>query len=72
MEPQLPRANENLKVKSSDIKKTLEMVKILLKNHQKEGEEEEEMMETNFLILDSMWAKAEISYKSGKVGLTTI
>jgi hypothetical protein len=71
MEPQLPRAKENLKVKFSDVKKTLEMVKILLKNHTKEGEEEE-MMETNFLILDSMWAKAEISYKSGKVGLTTI
>lgn len=64
MEAQLIRGREGLRVKTPDIKKTLEVVRMLKEKHAKE-----EAMQTNFLISDNVWAKATIPNKSGKVGL---
>jgi prefoldin subunit 5 len=64
METQLIRGRESLKVKTPDIKKTLEMVRLLKEKHAKE-----ESMQTNFLISDNVWAKATIPNTTGKVGL---
>ena len=64
METQLIRGRESLKVKTPDIKKTLEMVRLLKDKHAKE-----ESMQTNFLISDNVWAKATIPNTTGKVGL---
>lgn len=51
-----------------DIKKTLEMVR-LLQEKSKEEEEEKRQMDANFLISDNIWAKAKIPNDTGKVGL---
>ncbi len=64
METQLIRGRESLKFKLPDIKKTLEMVKML-----QEKNEAQEAMDTNFLISDNVWAKAKIPNDTGKVGL---
>jgi len=64
MEQQLVRARESLRVKTPDIRKTLEMVRLLKdKNAQKEA------IQTNFLISDNVWAKATIPNDTGRVGL---
>ena len=68
MEAQLVRGRESLKVKMPDIKKTLEMVKLLEQKHAEEDEEKKQM-DTNFLISDNIWAKAKIPNNTGKVGL---
>ena len=64
MENQLIRGRESLRVKTPDIKKTLEMVRMLKEKHEKQEE-----MQTNFLISDNVWAKATISSETGTVGL---
>ena len=64
MENQLTRGKESLRVKTPDIKKTLEMVRMLQKKHQ-----EKEAVQSNFLISDNVWAKATIPNDTGKVGL---
>ena len=51
-----------------DIKKTLEIVR-LLQQKSKEEEAERREMEANFLISDNIWARAKISNDTGKVGL---
>lgn len=51
-------------MKTPDIKKTLEMVRLLKDKHTKQEE-----MQTNFLISDNVWAKATIPNETGKVGL---
>ena len=58
------RGRESLRVKTPDIKKTLEMVRML-----KEKAEKSEEVTTNFLISDNVWAKATIPNDTGKVGL---
>ena len=62
------RGKESLKIKMPDIKKTLEIVR-LLQEKSKEEEEEKRVMDANFLISDNMWAKAKIPNDTGKVGL---
>jgi len=64
MENQLMRGRESLRVKTPDIKKTLEMVRMLKDKHEKE-----ESLQTNFLISDNVWAKATIPNQTGRVGL---
>ncbi|TNV85392.1 hypothetical protein FGO68_gene2172 [Halteria grandinella] len=64
MENQLIRGRESLRVKTPDIKKTLEMVRMLKDKHEKE-----ESLQTNFLISDNVWAKATIPNQTGRVGL---
>lgn len=64
MEQQLIRSRESLRVKTPDIKKTLEMVRMLKAKHEKS-----EAMSANFLISDNVWAKATIPNETGKVGL---
>ena len=64
MEQQLTRSRESLRVKTPDIRKTLEVVRMLKDKH---GKQEE--MKTNFLISDNVWAKATIPNDTGKVGL---
>lgn len=64
MEQQLIRGRESLRVKTPDIKKTLEMVRMLKDKHEKT-----EGLTTNFLISDNVWAKATIDNDTGKVGL---
>ncbi len=64
MEQQLIRGKESLRIKTPDIKKTLEMVKML-----KDKAEKQEEMTTNFLISDNVWAKATIPNDTGRVGL---
>ena len=54
-----------MKLKLPDIKKTLEMVRILQDKHGKE----EKSVSTNFLISDNIWAKATIPNATGRVGL---
>lgn len=68
MEAQLLRGKESLKVKMPDIKKTLEIVR-LLKDKAQEEEEERRQMDANFLISDNIWARAKIPNDTGKVGL---
>ena len=68
METQLVRGRESLKVKLPDIKKTLEMVR-MLEEKNKQEEEEKRSLEANFLISDNIWAKAQIPNQDGKVGL---
>ena len=51
-----------------DIKKTLEIVR-LLQQKSKEEEAERREMEANFLISDNIWARAKIPNDTGKVGL---
>jgi prefoldin subunit 5 len=58
------RGRESLRVKTPDIKKTLEMVRMLKDKHEKE-----ESLQTNFLISDNVWAKATIPNQTGRVGL---
>jgi prefoldin subunit 5 len=64
MENQLIRGRESLRVKTPDIRKTLEMVRMLKDKHEKT-----ESLQTNFLISDNVWAKATIPNDTGKVGL---
>jgi len=64
MEGQLTRGRESLRVKTPDIRKTLEMVKLL-----KDKNAKQEELQTNFLISDNVWAKATIPNDTGKVGL---
>lgn len=64
MEQQLLRGKESLRVKTPDIRKTLEMVRMLKAKHEKA-----ESMQTNFLISDNVWAKATIPNDTGRVGL---
>jgi prefoldin subunit 5 len=64
MENQLMRGRESLRVKTPDIRKTLEMVRMLKDKHEKE-----ESLQTNFLISDNVWAKATIPNQTGRVGL---
>lgn len=64
MENQLIRGRESLRVKTPDIRKTLEMVKMLIEKHKKQ-----EALQTNFLISDNVWAKATIPNETGRVGL---
>lgn len=64
MENQLIRGRESLRVKTPDIRKTLEMVRMLKDKHDKQ-----ESLQTNFLISDNVWAKATIPNETGKVGL---
>ena len=64
MENQLIRGRESLRVKTPDIRKTLEMVRMLKEKHEKE-----ESLQTNFLISDNVWAKATIPNTTGRVGL---
>ena len=68
MEAQLVRGKESLKVKMPDIKKTLEIVR-LLQDKNKEEEAEKKEMDANFLISDNIWAKAKIPNDTGRVGL---
>ncbi|CAI2380827.1 unnamed protein product [Moneuplotes crassus] len=65
MESQLIAGKKNLKIKLPEIKKTIDMVKLLKEKH----EDEVERFNTNFLISDNIWARAEINNSSGKVGL---
>ncbi len=65
METSLIRGREQMKLKLPDIKKTLEMVRMLKDKH---ASDEKEMI-TNFLISDNIWAKATVSNNTGKVGL---
>ena len=65
MENNLVRARTSLKVKLPDIKRTLEMVCMLLAKH----ESEQKSLETNFLLADNIWAKATVPNTSGNVGL---
>lgn len=65
MENQLIRGRESLRVKTPDIKKTLEMVRML----KDKSTQEEKQVTTNFLISDNVWAKATIPNETGKVGL---
>lgn len=58
------RGRESLRVKTPDIKKTLEMVKMLKEKHEKS-----EAMQTNFLLSDNVWSKATIPNDTGRVGL---
>lgn len=51
-----------------DIKKTLEIVRLLQEKAQEE-EEEKRQMDANFLISDNIWARAKIPNDTGKVGL---
>jgi prefoldin subunit 5 len=60
----LTRGRESLRIKTPDIKKTLEMVKLLKDKHQKS-----EAMQTNFLLSDNVWSKATIPNDTGRVGL---
>ena len=64
MENQLSRGKESLRVKTPDIKKTLEMVRMLKEKHIAK-----ETMQTNFLISDNVWAKATLPNDTGRVGL---
>ena len=64
MENQLSRGKESLRVKTPDIKKTLEMVRMLKEKHSAK-----ESMQTNFLISDNVWAKATLPNDTGRVGL---
>ena len=64
MENQLTRGKESLRVKTPDIKKTLDMVRMLKAKH-----DESQAISSNFLISDNVWAKATIPNTSGKVGL---
>jgi len=64
METQLIRGRESLRVKTPDIRKTLEMVRMLIDKHEKK-----EALQTNFLISDNVWAKATIPNETGRVGL---
>ena len=64
MEQQLIRGRESLRVKTPDIRKTLEAVRMLKDKHEKN-----EGVTTNFLISDNVWAKATIPNDTGKVGL---
>ncbi len=64
MEQQLIRGRESLRVKTPDIRKTLEVVRMLKEKHSKSEE-----MQTNFLISDNVWAKATIPNDTGRVGL---
>ena len=64
MENQLIRGRESLRVKTPDIRKTLEMVRMLKDKHDKQ-----ESLQTNFLISDNVWAKATIPNETGRVGL---
>ena len=68
MESQLVRGRESLKIKMPDIKKTLEMVRMLKEKHESD-EEEKRQLDTNFLISDNIWAKAKLPNNTGKVGL---
>ena len=54
-----------MKIKTPDIKKTLDMVAML--KQRAAGDEKE--VETNFLLSDNIWAKATIPNDTGKVGL---
>lgn len=65
MEGQLYRQRQGLRVKLPDIKKTLEMVALLMQKHASENKE----IETNFLVSDNIWAKAKVPNTTGKVGL---
>ena len=60
----MTRGRESLRIKTPDIKKTLEMVKLLKDKHQKS-----EAMQTNFLLSDNVWSKATIPNDTGRVGL---
>ena len=51
-------------MKTPDIKKTLEMVRMLKEKHSAK-----ESMQTNFLISDNVWAKATLPNDTGRVGL---
>mmetsp|Transcript_34502 Transcript_34502/g.33697 ORF Transcript_34502/g.33697 Transcript_34502/m.33697 type:complete len:128 (+) Transcript_34502:221-604(+) len=62
------RSKEVLKLKLPDIKKTLETVKLLAAKHAT-GEEQKQVVETNFLISDNIWARAKIPNNTGRVGL---
>jgi prefoldin subunit 5 len=64
MENQLIRSKESLRVKTPDIRKTLEMVRMLKAKHLAS-----ESLQTNFLLSDNVWAKATIPNTTGKVGL---
>ena len=64
MEQQLTRGRESLRVKTPDIRKTLEVVRMLKDKHEKQEE-----MKTNFLISDNVWAKATIPNDTGTLGL---
>lgn len=64
MEQQLIRGRESLRVKTPDIRKTLEAVRML-----KDKFDKSEQVTTNFLISDNVWAKATIPNDTGKVGL---
>lgn len=64
MEQQLVRAREGLRVKTPDIRKTLEMVRLL-----KDKNAKKEAINTNFLISDNIWAKAHVPNDTGRVGL---
>ena len=59
------RSRVTLKIKLPDIKKTLEIVKMMKKKH----ESDEQEFQTNFLVSDTIWAKAKIPNKDAKVGL---
>ena len=59
------RSRVTLKIKLPDIKKTLEIVKLMKKKH----ESDEKEFSTNFLVSDNIWAKAKIPNGDGKVGL---
>ena len=60
----MSRGKESLRVKTPDIKKTLEMVRMLKEKHSAK-----ESMQTNFLISDNVWAKATLPNDTGRVGL---
>ena len=64
MESQLSIGRKNLKVKLAEIKKTVSVVNILIEKH----DEKEETMNTNFLISDNIWARAEVQ-NTGKIGV---
>ena len=65
METSLLRGRESMKLKLPDIKKTLEMVRIM----KDKSTQEETQITTNFLISDNIWAKATVPNDTGKVGL---
>ena len=66
MEAQLVKARETLKVKMPDIKKSLDMLRLLKEKH---ANAESKEMDVNFLVSDNMWARAKVRNEDGNVRL---
>ena len=65
MEQQLIRTKASMKLKIPDIKKTLDMVQMLVDKNASDDKE----VKTNFMVSDNIWAKAIIPNDTGRVGL---